>query len=86
MVKHGHEDGSIQVHPTEFPTEWEIVRKKWDDFPSAANVRIAAVWRDWERTGGGPSSVLALTPNEENVLAIIREPASLGISGATDLR
>ncbi|KAK9980997.1 hypothetical protein ABG768_000571, partial [Culter alburnus] len=66
--------------------EWEVVRKKWHDFASAAKVRGAAVRRDRARTGGGPSSVPALSPDEEKALAILGEAASQGISGGIDLR
>ncbi|CAM4570211.1 unnamed protein product [Leuciscus chuanchicus] len=66
--------------------EWEVVRKKWHDFASAAKARCAAIRRDRARTGGGPSSVPALSPDEEKALAIIEEAASQGISGGIDLR
>ncbi|KAK7130333.1 hypothetical protein R3I93_019840 [Phoxinus phoxinus] len=66
--------------------EWEVIRKKWHDFASAAKARGAAVQIDQARTGGGPSSVLALSPDEQKALAIIREAALQGISGGIDLK
>ncbi len=66
--------------------EWEVVSKKWHDFASAAKERGAAVRRDWARTGGGPSFVPALTPDEEKAMAILGEAASQGISWGIDLR
>ncbi|KAL0199185.1 hypothetical protein M9458_007725, partial [Cirrhinus mrigala] len=38
--------------------EWEVIRKKWHDFASAAKARGAAVRRDRARTGGGPDLCL----------------------------
>ncbi|XP_048840396.1 myb-related transcription factor, partner of profilin-like isoform X2 [Brienomyrus brachyistius] len=66
--------------------EWDVVRKKWHDFASVAKARGAAVRRDREQTGGGPSAVPALTPNEEKVLDILGESASQGILGGIDVR
>lgn len=66
--------------------QWDVIRKKWHDFASAAKARGAAVRRDRERTGGGPSSVPALSRDEERALAILGEAASQGISGGIDLR
>lgn len=66
--------------------QWDVIRKKWHDFASAAKARGAAVRRDRERTGGGPSSVPALSRDEDRALAILGEAASQGISGGIDLR
>uniref|UniRef100_A0A3B1IMG2 Myb/SANT-like DNA-binding domain-containing protein n=1 Tax=Astyanax mexicanus TaxID=7994 RepID=A0A3B1IMG2_ASTMX len=61
------------------------IKKKWHDFSSQAKKKGAEIRKERAKTGGGQSSIPALSPEEERALAILGPTATRGISGGVDV-